>query len=304
MHGSAGRTWRCEGRGAVDLMGDEGVLRRALESDCPSEQLGEWGEAWLYERWEVRFAVAVGPPDELLGEALAAHPNTPPDVLVRLAAHHPEAFCRNPVAALLPLEDPAAFDEWELKEAVGLLRRHDAPASLLGLFAARSPDAAVREEASLHVTHAGEVARTEGWLDDAGRTLIRVRAWALRGDNRAALNLLIREGHAPRWLLPEREITPPRWLAEPKKVKLRRHGAEASAPGVLRCAWLSGRKATPCWGWRGDSAGEDWWNRLGLALNPSFAAEEPVRYAALADDVNRYVRAAARARLRGEDATL
>lgn len=63
-------------------------------------------------------------------------------------------------------------------------------------------------------------------------------------------------------------------------------------------------KGVPYRGWRGDGSWEDWWNRLGFALNQTFATEEPHRYAALAEDANRYVRAAAKARLRGESPAL
>lgn len=289
-------------------MGDEEILRMAMAPDCPPELLGKWAEDWLSERQEIRFDDPDWMPDERLGAAIAANPNTPPAVLARLLPHQPDAFCLNPAVPLLVLEIPYLFLGFTREQIGSLLRCPCLPATLLALLATHSSDPKVREEASLHVGHAGEVAVGSAWLDDAGRWLFQARANALSGDERAALILLMRNGDAPMWLLSTRRVTKAKERSGEEAAELRHYvaiGTEewGTIDGLLRYLWLAQLDHVPSLRW-GLHYDQDWWYRLGHALNPVYAAEQPGRYATLADDANRYVRAAARARLRGEEPTL
>src|SRR5690348_10278158 len=62
---------------------------------------------------QIRREFAAGP----IYAALAANPNTPPDILLPLAVGFPEEFARNPVLPLLPLEMPDIIERLEQYES-------------------------------------------------------------------------------------------------------------------------------------------------------------------------------------------
>ena len=108
----------------------------------------------------------------LLAEAVAAHPNTPPNLLRYLlnlpapwALFCPRGFCRNPIATQLFAETP---DFWEtlvrMEETSGeaVLREASLPASVAAELG-KSRDPAVSEAAFHHLSLAGEIAdKAEG----------------------------------------------------------------------------------------------------------------------------------------------
>jgi hypothetical protein len=143
--------------------------------------------------------------------ALAANPSTPPRLLARLAVTLPDEFCANPAAPLLVLEEPR-FSIWVGDEQGGdagnLLRCADAPAPLVAALSRMAKDKNLREEASLHVAVAGQVAPGEPWWEDV-RKIVRRHARALRGDNRQHLLDLIEAGVAPEWLVDAAALAEP-----------------------------------------------------------------------------------------------
>lgn len=103
---------------------------------------------------------------ELLFQALAAHPNTPPGILVELIGTAPlipqvtSAFFRNRATPALLLEQSGILDELDVFCQLLLLREADA----LPLFVQQVADSkdmgqegAAREAAKMHVATAGEI---------------------------------------------------------------------------------------------------------------------------------------------------
>ncbi len=81
---------------------------------------------------------------------VAANPNTPVDLLLKLAPRHFEAFLANPVLPLLLLEDPGFCLKISVTALRRLLRNKQLPATFLQTLA-RHPDAEVRGAAKLHM---------------------------------------------------------------------------------------------------------------------------------------------------------
>lgn len=96
---------------------------------------------------------------------VAANPNTPSDLLLKLAARHFDAFLTNPVLPLLLLEDPGFCLKIPASALRRLLRREQMPPTFLQTLA-RHPDPEVRGAARLHVA-APAVASPAAELDAA-----------------------------------------------------------------------------------------------------------------------------------------
>lgn len=283
-------------------------LGRARSPHTPPEDL--W---MLYEDVTARRAVlsearpGVREYAEQLAEALAGNPNTPPRLLAPLATLHPDAFCRNPVAPLLVLEEPE-FATWLRSEHLpGLLRRADLPAPLVIALAGQAADEPVREEARLHVAYPHD--EVADWREEA-RVALRARAARESSGEGGTLAptapLLLRMvalGLAPAWLLPE-PPDPARLdsLRPPAKQRpglrravlaqalAERRGPLRSSP-VTRCFALAHRTRTAT-EVRAASEEASWTARLGAALNPRLASLPDIRER-LSEDGNRIVRAAA-----------
>jgi hypothetical protein len=147
---------------------ERSLLAEAADPNTPPERLREIAEI------EVTFLLYSASDDgeKRLLAALAGNPNTPPELLLRVGAHCPEAFARNPVLPLLPLEMP---DLLTRLDAVGwsvvlhLLRIAETPTGIVNLLLThREPETA--EMARQHVRVAGE-------LDPAGDEWERA-AWS------------------------------------------------------------------------------------------------------------------------------
>jgi hypothetical protein len=133
-------------------------------------------------------------------EAVAAHPNTPPDLLAKVAPFAPAAFCRNPVAPLLALEGPELAGRFGAEGACRLLRRADLPASLTALFASGSAPGLppyVADDAREHVTLAPELGLDE-W-QGAVRSRWERHAAEAGGAAQEAYTELALLGLAPPW---------------------------------------------------------------------------------------------------------
>jgi len=282
-------------------------LGRARSPHTPPEDLQA-----LFEDAEGRRALlSEGRPGareyaEQLAEALAGNPNTPPKLLAPLATLYPDAFCQNPVAPLLVLEEPE-FATWLRSEQLPtLLRRADLPAPLVIALAGQAADAEVREEARLHVAFPHE----EGgdWRGEA-RDILRTRAALESSGDAPASNapLLLRMaalGLAPEWLLPEPPdparldaLRPParqrpglRRAVLAQALAERRKGGSRSSP-VTRCFALAHRTRTAA-EVRAAADEPAWTARLGAALNPRLPSLPEVRER-LSEDGNRLVCAAA-----------
>lgn len=98
-----------------------------------------------------------------LRDALAANPSTPPKTLAKLIQWAPAAFCRNPVASLLVLDDPSFLQAVPKLGLAALLRQASAPAAVVVAIVsgAASPEPRLLEAACLHVTQAAEVSEAE-----------------------------------------------------------------------------------------------------------------------------------------------
>lgn len=297
----------------------EESLALALDPTTPPATLNAVYRAWANEgggRPSAREGAggiassAAGVTDDRLGDALASNPNTPPDVLAFLATSRTAAFSRNPVAPLLLLEVPDFVDRMARFPIPALLRHAAAPAALVEAVANQVAEPGLREEASLHVALAGEVADDE-WRDELRAMFVdRVLHGSdmQSGYARKLLAGMLKVGLAPAWLAVgnvaagegkveawgDGEDLRPRLL----KASL----AHDSVPPLCRCLGLADAATAPEI-LEPRSRSLTWLDRLGVALNPR-SGELPGVLDALADDGNRYVRAAARARLRGEKAGL
>jgi hypothetical protein len=90
-----------------------------------------------------------------VAEMLAAHPNTPPDLLRGWLYSAPDAFLRNPVLPLLLLESPTFFDEVPEEMLLPLLARAAMPSPAARVLA-ESPHETIAQAARMHVAVAGE----------------------------------------------------------------------------------------------------------------------------------------------------
>ncbi len=69
--------------------------------------------------------------DRQTRRAVVLNPQTPKDILLKLAPTFPGEFFTNPVFDLLLLEDPNLFDQLPISVIKNILRRDDCPVSLL-----------------------------------------------------------------------------------------------------------------------------------------------------------------------------
>jgi hypothetical protein len=139
-------------------------------------------------------------------ELLAAHPNTPLDVLKTWLPYTQEAFLTNPILPLLSLEAPEFFDNISYSEKMALLMRAETPLFLVRLFAA-SADEEVAQAAKQHIAIAGEAG--EHW-----RTELQAHLETLPLTDTSAYLVMAALGLLPEWLakrvaeLPEPTIPP------------------------------------------------------------------------------------------------
>lgn len=88
-------------------------------------------------------------PDAAIRAEVAAHPNTPADLLGRLGAEFPAEVLANPALPLLRLAEPRLLASWPTKTIERLTAEPDAPDWLLRL-AARNPVIDVQLAAVVH----------------------------------------------------------------------------------------------------------------------------------------------------------
>lgn len=99
-------------------------------------------------------------------EAVASHPNAPPDVLWDLFPVCARAFCANPIAPFLLLERPDFVSHLSDEMCSAILCRENAPASLVAVMASdNQSDRWLAREARLHIAFAGEVETEAEWHD-------------------------------------------------------------------------------------------------------------------------------------------
>lgn len=148
-----------------------------------------------------------------LHRALAAHPNIPARLLIKLAPWYPDVFSRNPVAQDLPIHSPE-FVEWLEPVAAGeLLRYAHLPATVVTALAERGRYPLLRRDARLHVAYAGEVGPDEDWRAQI-RELLRTEAVELHRSGN--------ERDRQRWQMLEDLIAlrvAPSWLVRKKRVR-------------------------------------------------------------------------------------
>lgn len=142
--------------------------------------------------------------DATTRENVAANPNTPTDVLLKLGAEFPEQMLDNPVFSLLLLENPNLVDEMPKTTLRSILKQERVPVYFLERAAdksdlevqlavvmnaqtprvglaklVQSQNPQVASSAGLHINWAGEM--TEGW-DEAARKAIQSIAPTYTGD--------------------------------------------------------------------------------------------------------------------------
>lgn len=162
--------------------------------------------------------------------AVAAHPNTPLDLLLHLAGAFPAAFCANPVLPLLLLEQPDLPARMEADTLRRLLCYAGVPRSILRWIAAHAapPEA---EAARLHIVLAGEVG--PDWPAHA-----RAALWKVAPPSYSDLLLeLLGLGATPAWLL---EMLAAIGDAEVRAAVARSPYTPRELLRPLRCAGASG----------------------------------------------------------------
>ncbi|MBW4598590.1 MAG: hypothetical protein KME29_03005 [Calothrix sp. FI2-JRJ7] len=130
-------------------------------------------------------------------EAVAANPNTPTDVLLKLGAEFPGQLIENPVFSLLLLENPALLEEIPLPTLQSVLKLDNVPSFILEQAAdkadvelqlaltinpqterkilerlTKSTHFQVVEAAGLHVNVAGEL--TQGYEEKAQKLILKI----------------------------------------------------------------------------------------------------------------------------------
>jgi len=262
------------------------------------------------------------PASALLG-AIVSHPNTPIETLLQQVNRAPIAFCRNPVAPLLLLEQPTLLAAFTLPGLRTILRNEQVPAVLLEMLLAVTPSLnpsirdenreLVRQEVELHIVRAGECADESEWRQDFAafwsQTLEPVRA---DSDAWRAVLDWIDLGLVPPWVLGQEPPCPPAPLPPADALTTIRHSAikrlalgNSPHPGVSASLLFyfhffarvtavkidtQDSQAAETGGWRLRLA-----TCLSHAQDPS--GEQSAAFAAHARDANRLVRFAARQRL-------
>lgn len=109
--------------------------------------------------------------DPSVRAAVAANPNTPPDLLLTLAGDYPAQFCTNPIFPLLLIENPNLPFDMDPASLGRLLAYAGTPPDFLAYVAAYgSPEAAAA--ARLHVNLAGEAG--PDWPDQTAAAIRRM----------------------------------------------------------------------------------------------------------------------------------
>lgn len=232
-----------------------------------------------------------------LRHAITANPNTATHTLLDLAAlcrdiptadAYLDALFANPVAPLLLLEAPDFVDCLNRRTLLRMLRHGETPAAFLRVLANHS-NSTIASPAARHIVVAGELDPDGAeWEDDTLAELSGLK----RGDPEP-FRVLARRGIAPEWLLQRLKPKPVEFGApEIKGNKFEMVGPmQTTLRRFLR--FTHERLARDEMKRGGDS--ENTLFRLGVALNPGTTA---VLRTTLAADGDRYVRAAARARIR------
>jgi hypothetical protein len=78
-----------------------------------------------------QYSEGIGKRTHYLFSLVAAHPNTPPDILHIMASKQSEAFLTNPILPLLPLERPDFGDHFSTHTLLKILRHKNVPPFLL-----------------------------------------------------------------------------------------------------------------------------------------------------------------------------
>lgn len=89
--------------------------QQAASQNTPSQQLRE--------------LAATG--NKAICEKVAANPNTPTDILLKLGAKYPKQLLENPVFSLLLLENPNLLEDIPLDTLISILKEKQAPAFIL-----------------------------------------------------------------------------------------------------------------------------------------------------------------------------
>jgi hypothetical protein len=178
------------------------------------------------------------------------------------------------------------------------------PAPFLRLLASTSDDLLLKEEVGMHVAIAGEVPEAD--LNKELRSLLFRRIRRLRGTNRRRFCLLVEEGLIPAAfaseILPamrfdlkgQGEVPEPERAGDELIEAVLEDGYTPELVCLLR---LLSRHIFM----RGEDRYDHWLGHVGRLLNPADSTVSPESFEHAA---NRFIRAAARARLRGELLTL
>lgn len=138
-------------------------LREAAEGPgaAASTLIEIWGKTWrLWRMNGTKNDMGV----VLAMEAVACHPNAPPDVLWDLYPVCARAFCANPIAPLVLLETPDFVDHLSHEMGNAILREEAAPPALVSVIAgSKTGKDGSEREARLHIALSGEVETQTEW---------------------------------------------------------------------------------------------------------------------------------------------
>ncbi len=157
------------------------------EAQDPRTSAARLGEIW-------RELYNIGRIPEV-AEAMAVHPNTPPNLLAMLANVHSKAVLRNPALPLILQKDAKWAQSLQPDATLKLLRFENVPAPLLSAFAERPGP--VGDAARRHVGLAGEAG--PGWEAELREVLWEISEQ--RGMQAGLLVRLLTLDLMPSWLL-------------------------------------------------------------------------------------------------------
>ena len=219
-------------------------------------------------------------------EALVAHPSMALETLQKFVNWAPTGFCRNPIAPLLLIESPELLKALHETSVLTILSCEDASAALVHTLVACYPLPGIAQVAALHIQLRGEILDS-CWRDEIMSHLQSIAAVAIAANpeevaDLAALGYL--SGPAVDDIVDRRQ-------------RIVRHGASEARfsrlivlmdPEVGRGDLLRALRSVA------------WTDRLVSVLNPVTAILRPQIVESFCQDGNALVRAAARARRRGE----
>jgi hypothetical protein len=248
---------------------NDALIVEASDPTTPPTRIQEIFQAHLLHRYHLRDDYPTS-----LAEAIAANPNTLPDLLITLADTLPFTVAENPVLPLLPLELPDLLDHRYRFRILPLLRAGNLPVVFVRLCLQQGQDRRLAELAQEHIAVAGEADPTAtDWEEEIFARLERLSPGSLE-----AIFEMVEYGLLPPALTDRLGFAA---VHEPEDPERRAFAARLTRAKRLRARRAAG-KAAPC-----RPAPSGGWNTLPLEEAHHIATDPDLPLEAMRDFAER-----------------